>query len=369
MCLDLNKIVLYGNPDGSFRPPLPQNRKRHYALVDGILAGQGRGPLNPDPVAAGVVLFGVHPPSVDTACAYSSWDSTQREFRLSRGAFQSRGLPLADHKWRDVEVCSNHAAWNGPLVGIPSDQTFHFEPHFGWKGRIENTSTSDEDTSAVVTSQSMSESLMVEQIYPRLPVFLQNAACWYYGKKEARTRFGRTFEQRLRELMESEKWSPAEIEAYQNEQLRYLIRSAYENVPYYRERWKSLKVSPDDIRCREDLAKLPVLTKEDVRQNVDRLVSQAIPTHELIFRHTSGTTGKALRFYVTKAKDRLPVGPLVEAPAAFRNRTWKLARELHRQEGCSFGPAPTALLALEPPHASGADYHASPRAFEDREYR
>ena len=52
-------------------------------------------------------------------------------------------LPLADHRWRDVEVCSNHAAWNGPLVGIPSDETFHFEPNFGWKGRIENTSASE----------------------------------------------------------------------------------------------------------------------------------------------------------------------------------------------------------------------------------
>jgi phenylacetate-CoA ligase len=148
----------------------------------------------------------------------------------------------------------------------------------------------------------MSESVIVEQIYPRLPVFLQNAACWYYGRKEARTRFGTLFDQRLRELMDSEKWSAAEIEAYQNERLRILIRSAYENVPYYRERWKALKLSPDDVRCREDLMKLPVLTKEDVRQNVDRLVSQATPKRDLIFRHTSGTTGKALHFYVTKAK-------------------------------------------------------------------
>jgi hypothetical protein len=142
MCLDLNKIVLYGNPDGSLRAPLPQNRKRHYALVDGILAGQGRGPLNPDPIAAGIVLFGVHPPSVDAACAYLiGFDPAK--IPIVTGAFQTRGLPLADHRWRDVEVCSNHAAWNGPLVGIPSDETFHFEPHFGWKGRIENTSTSE----------------------------------------------------------------------------------------------------------------------------------------------------------------------------------------------------------------------------------
>jgi len=146
----------------------------------------------------------------------------------------------------------------------------------------------------------MSESILVEQVYPRLPVFLQNAACWYYGAKEARVRSGREFEQRLQELLGSEKWSAAEIEAYQTEKLCRLIRHAFENVPYYRERWKSLKLSPADIRCREDLAKLPVLTKEDVRQNFDRLVSEKASKHELVFRHTSGTTGNALHFYTTK---------------------------------------------------------------------
>ena len=147
----------------------------------------------------------------------------------------------------------------------------------------------------------MSESALVEQVYPRLPVFLQNAACWYYGRKEARVRLGPEFERRLRELVASEKWSEGEIEAYQNEKLRQLIRHAYENVPYYRHRWKSLNLSPADIQCREDLAKLPVLTKEDVRQNFERLVSEKASRQDLVFRHTSGTTGKALHFYVTRA--------------------------------------------------------------------
>jgi phenylacetate-CoA ligase len=146
----------------------------------------------------------------------------------------------------------------------------------------------------------MSESVLVEHLYPRLPIFLQNAACWYYGKKESSTRFGSTFDRHLRELVDSEQWSAAEIETYQNEKLRALIRYAYENVPYYRDRWKSLKLSPEDIRCREDLLKLPVLTKEDVRANFGRLVSQRANRSPLIFRHTSGTTGKALHFYVTK---------------------------------------------------------------------
>ena len=136
MCLDLNKIVFYGNADGSLREPQQQNRKRHYVLVDGILAGEGCGPLNPDPVQAGVVLFGVHPPSVDAACAYLMGFDPDKVPIVSR-AFRCGRFLLSDHAWREIVVRSNHAAWSRPLVDIPTDDTFHFKPHFGWQGHIE----------------------------------------------------------------------------------------------------------------------------------------------------------------------------------------------------------------------------------------
>jgi phenylacetate-CoA ligase len=145
----------------------------------------------------------------------------------------------------------------------------------------------------------MSDSL-IETLYPRLPVFLQNAACWYAGRRESRARFGSRFDRRLRELMDSETWSAGEIEAYQSEKLRALVRHAYDNVPYYHDRWQSLGIKPDDIRSRRDLAKLPILTKEDVRQNLDRLLSRDAPRRDQVFKHTSGTTGKALHFYVSR---------------------------------------------------------------------
>src|SRR5579864_2169281 len=149
MCLDLNKIVFYGNPDGSLRDPQPQNRKRHYVLVDGILAGQGRGPLNPDPVPAGVVLFGVHPPSVDAACAYLMGFDPDKIPIVAR-AFQCRAFPLADHAWRDIVLRSNQGLWNRSLVEIAAADTFHFEPHFGWKGHIEQFSTTQVPTEPTV---------------------------------------------------------------------------------------------------------------------------------------------------------------------------------------------------------------------------
>lgn len=137
MCLDLNKLVLYGNPDGTLRAPTPENRKRHYVLVDGIIAGQGRGPMNPDPVEAGIVLFGVEPPAVDSACGVLMGFDPDK-IPILAGAFRCRKYPitsLAD--WRKVEIVSDVAEWSRGLGAIPVAASLRFEPHFGWKGHIE----------------------------------------------------------------------------------------------------------------------------------------------------------------------------------------------------------------------------------------
>ena len=136
MCLDLNKIVSYGNPDGSLKAPLNANRKRHYVLVDGIIAGEGRGPLNPDPVATSTLIFGIHPASVDATCAYLMGFSPDKIPIVAR-AFRCRTFALSDHRWDEIVVRSNVEQWSGRLPEISAPHTFHFEPHFGWKGHIE----------------------------------------------------------------------------------------------------------------------------------------------------------------------------------------------------------------------------------------
>ncbi len=139
-----------------------------------------------------------------------------------------------------------------------------------------------------------------ERLYPKFPVLLQNAACSFYGWRESRTRFGKEFHARLGWLLESEKWSAGEIANYQDEQLRKLVRHAYDTVPFYRERMSKRKLTPQDFRSRADLSKLPILTKEDVRQNYSQLISSAARSEETVARHTSGTTGKSLDFLTSK---------------------------------------------------------------------
>ena len=144
-------------------------------------------------------------------------------------------------------------------------------------------------------------SFAMASFYEWLPIPLQNAACSYYGWREGRTRFGREFRQRLAWLKETEHWSAEQIASYQDEQIKKLVRHAYDQVPFYRQLMRARNLKPEDVQTRTDLVKLPILTKEDVRANVDRMVARNANRDALILRHTSGTTGKSLPFYVSRA--------------------------------------------------------------------
>jgi len=137
-------------------------------------------------------------------------------------------------------------------------------------------------------------------IYSKLPIILQNAVCSIYGYKLKHQRFGKTFFEKLDWLEETQWWTASEIENYQNEELRKIVKHAYETVPYYNKLFRSIKLSPNDIRTKADIYKIPILTKEIVRKNWKQLISTDYRIKDLIPVHTSGSTGKALNFYLSK---------------------------------------------------------------------
>ena len=74
--------------------------------------------------------------------------------------------------------------------------------------------------------------------------------------------------------------------------LRKLMRRAY-RIPFYRERFDAAGVRPGDIRTAADLAKLPVLTKDELREWMNR--ERNNPAYrDWIVDTTSGSTGKPL---------------------------------------------------------------------------
>ena len=87
-----------------------------------------------------------------------------------------------------------------------------------------------------------------------------------------------------------DKMSPQAKQRYQDKQVRKLVRRAYYDVPFYKERFDKAGVHPDEIRTSADLAKLPVLTKEEYRKWMLEELEKP-ETQYFKKTQTSGSTG------------------------------------------------------------------------------
>jgi len=82
-----------------------------------------------------------------------------------------------------------------------------------------------------------------------------------------------------------------ELEQLQLERLQATLNRVYGHVPFYRKRYDSMGVSPEDITSLSDLSRLPFTTKEDLRDNYPYGLF-AVPMREVVRVHaSSGTTG------------------------------------------------------------------------------
>jgi phenylacetate-CoA ligase len=109
----------------------------------------------------------------------------------------------------------------------------------------------------------------------------------------------------LRRMFRNRKLPPQELEALRERKLRAVIRNAYEHVPYYRSRFRSAGISPDDIRMVEDLRNLPISTKEEMRAaGPENTIADWGDPSSLITERTSGITGKPFTVYRTAAEAR-----------------------------------------------------------------
>lgn len=103
---------------------------------------------------------------------------------------------------------------------------------------------------------------------------------------------------------EIETASHERILEWQNERLLKTVRRVWDNNEYYRNKMKEKGVTPEDIRSRDDLYKLPFLTKDDLREAYPFGLMSAPMSDCIRIHSTSGTTGKrVIAFYTQKDID------------------------------------------------------------------
>jgi uncharacterized protein (DUF362 family) len=131
MCLDLQRIVRFGRPDGTIAAT-PQRRVFH--LTDAIIAGEGEGPMAPDPVPLGLVSFGENAAAIDWVHAWlMGFDpATIPLVREACAANRSSSEALSPE-----EICvwlnGQRTTWDVLSELFPRT----FKPPRGWQGRCE----------------------------------------------------------------------------------------------------------------------------------------------------------------------------------------------------------------------------------------
>jgi phenylacetate-CoA ligase len=94
-------------------------------------------------------------------------------------------------------------------------------------------------------------------------------------------------------------WSPDQIRAYQDRKVAETIRNCWQYVPFYRRHWAQAIRSPDEVQSVKELERLPVLTKDLWRANLDELTTTD-PSVKSEVARTGGSTGRPTVYRMTR---------------------------------------------------------------------
>lgn len=132
MVYDLNAIILLASPGGGPLRDAPQ--RTCVSIMDGLIAGEGNGPLQPLPVKAGVMLASRNPFLVDLAMAKLMGFDAEK-IRMLANYRRFAFAPLTDFHPSTAAVTINGHRFT---TGIDAISPVHrFLPSPGWKGHIE----------------------------------------------------------------------------------------------------------------------------------------------------------------------------------------------------------------------------------------
>jgi uncharacterized protein (DUF362 family) len=133
MVLDLNRVLLFASKAGVL---LDKPQRRVFHLIDGIIAGEGEGPLEPTARPVGILVAGYNSIAVDAVVArLMGFD--YRKIPMILNAFSDPEFILAGFEPEDIRVISNLSQWNALNLTAMGTNSLNFEPASGWKGFIE----------------------------------------------------------------------------------------------------------------------------------------------------------------------------------------------------------------------------------------
>jgi len=136
---------------------------------------------------------------------------------------------------------------------------------------------------------------LLEKVYDKSPISLQNLMVTISGYQRNRARYGRAYYKYKSVLNNFDKLSLKEKLDYQEKELLKFIKHANEKSKFYNNLYKNIDM--DEIQGIQDLKKLPIVDKEMLRKNINEVFT--VHSKGAVEGHTGGTTGKSLVVLMT----------------------------------------------------------------------
>jgi hypothetical protein len=130
---DLSKIIFLSDKNGTMQET-PQ--RRFFSIIDGIIAGEKKGPLEPSPKPCGVILGGFDPIAVDLTATRLMGFNPERMVVFNRLSMLPPDHPLQPLRPEDIQIISNYEPWNRNIFNS-NDRYLNLTPHHGWRNYLE----------------------------------------------------------------------------------------------------------------------------------------------------------------------------------------------------------------------------------------
>lgn len=127
----------------------------------------------------------------------------------------------------------------------------------------------------------------IKYLYDKIPIQYK------YSK-----RFKKIYSETYTFLRDSQWWTKEQLECYQFQQFKQILRHSYSSVPYYRKTFDQYGIDVEKISNFGDAKKIPFLTKEIIQNNINDLISIKYKKDKLSYMTTGGSTGIPMGFYI-----------------------------------------------------------------------
>ncbi len=91
-----------------------------------------------------------------------------------------------------------------------------------------------------------------------------------------------------------------ELQDIQWQRLKKMYAFLWEKNSFFRRRFLAVGLTPDSLESTADIVNLPILTKKEIRENVELMISDGFVQETLLQFKTGGSTGKALDMFITE---------------------------------------------------------------------